>query len=58
MNTLFLCLVLLIIIATTFVLYNIPENGFDPATTHPGSINVNANYFSGFDPAKISPAAI
>ena len=57
MNTLVLCLVLLIIVAVTIVLCR-SENGFDPATTHPASINVNAKYLLGFDPAKISPASI
>ena len=59
MNTLLLCLVLLIIVAVTIVLCR-SENGFDPAVTNPGSINVNGNFlgFDPFDPAKISPAAI
>lgn len=57
MNTLVLCLVLLIIVAVTIILCR-SENGFNPATTHPASINVNAKYLLGFDPAKISPASI
>jgi len=58
---LFLCLVFLIIAAAiTIVLClskNSSKNSFDPATTHPGSINVNKTALL-FDPSKISPAAI